>query len=85
MVRSPSITHQANYVNLGAVSDEDKIQLFSLRNGELVSPFTSSVRRYTYPKPISAVRFENGDAGAKGPQAPALLVTAGDRVDEWLW
>ncbi|BCR84412.1 uncharacterized protein ACHE_11814S [Aspergillus chevalieri] len=70
---------------LASVSDENKIQLFSLRSGELVSPYTSPVCRYTYPKPISSVRFEDGDVSAKGPQTPGLLVTAGDSVNEWLW
>ncbi|OJJ86746.1 uncharacterized protein ASPGLDRAFT_23900 [Aspergillus glaucus CBS 516.65] len=70
---------------LASVSDEDKIQLFSLRSGELVSPYTSPVCRYEHNRPISSVRFEDGDASAKGPQTPGLLVTAGDRVDEWLW
>lgn len=70
---------------LASVSDENKIQLFSLRSGELVSPSIAPLCRYTYHKPISSVRFEGSDGGVKGPQAPGLLVTAGDRVDEWLW
>lgn len=89
LLASGASPHQAPYyindVNVGAVSDEDKIQLFSLRSGELVSPYTSPVCRYAHNRPISSVRFEDGDASAKGPQTPGLLVTAGDRVDEWLW
>ena len=60
------------------------VQLFSLRTGRQV---TSPVTDYSYPRPISCLRFEERatEDVPDGPQSPGLLVGTGTAFDHWAW
>ncbi|KAJ5916193.1 hypothetical protein N7504_000208 [Penicillium tannophilum] len=64
-------------------SDNQKVQLFSLRTGvEVASPLGD----HKYSHPIEALRFGNGEEiSAGGTGVPSLLIGSNKRIDEWRW
>lgn len=64
------------------VTDDRKLQIFSLLDGSVV---TSPASSYQYDTSISCVRFESGEWPVLGSHVPRLLVGTGQVVEEWTW
>ncbi|KAL2002200.1 hypothetical protein VTN02DRAFT_463 [Thermoascus thermophilus] len=67
---------------LAAVTDDSKLQLFSLLHGTVVDSPASSYRR---DRSISCIRFESGEWPVLGSHVPRLLLGTGPVVEEWTW
>ncbi|KAL2216802.1 hypothetical protein M432DRAFT_633955 [Thermoascus aurantiacus ATCC 26904] len=67
---------------LAGVTDDRKLQIFSLLDGSVV---TSPASSYQYDTSISCVRFESGEWPVLGSHVPRLLVGTGQVVEEWTW
>ncbi|KAJ5143736.1 uncharacterized protein N7515_002523 [Penicillium bovifimosum] len=61
-----------------------QVQIFSLQTGRQVD---SPLKGHRYSELPTCVRFEYGNDTPewRGPQAPTLLVGAGDVVEQWTW